>query len=446
MSEDASRHLKRNFALGVANGVVFMAGSSLLSATTILPTFLENVFRSKALIGVGAYLLAMGWNLPQIVVAYFVRAFRYRKPIYIYGNLTRMAFIGAFVACIYFLHDSPRTLGILFFVLLGCAGLAAGTVGLVYQDIVARTIPANRRGAYNAYRIFGGQGVAAIASSLVAKWVLDHPERFPYPLNYVLIFGVAWACMTSGTVIFSLVREPPDPVQRSRQSFRIFTAEVLLVLRRNRNYRLYLLQRLLRACEGFAIPYYVLFAKDALGLGDGAVGTFQIVGVVTVVLAAIWWGRISDSTGNRSVITLSSIAAAAAPLAALGVAWANRAGAFAGARTLGLFGASVSAQGGTLATLAMGAVFVLVAAAGAGSQIGFPNYIMDTAPARRRQTYLGLTTTYDGILLIVLPAVGGLLIEVTGYAVGFLVTLLVLAASVAVSTRLHEPRQALQSN
>jgi len=254
MTDEAQTHLRRNFLLGVANGVIFMAGSSLSNPTTILPKFLETVFQSKALIGVGSYLILMGWSLPQLPAAYFARSLSRRKPVYIWGNTARMTLTGLFVLAFFFFRKSPGIVGLAYFVFLGAAGIAAGAVGLAYQDIVSRTIPSTRRGAYNAYRIFGGQGLTALAGSILVKYVLDHPDKFPYPQNYLLFFALAWAMMTTGVVAFSFMKEPAEPSPKPRPSPRAFLLELYLILKINRNYRRFLFQKWLRACELFAIP------------------------------------------------------------------------------------------------------------------------------------------------------------------------------------------------
>jgi MFS family permease len=385
--------------------------------------------------------MSMGWSMPQVVTAYFARALPYRKPLYIYGNAARMALIAAFVGGFFIWRDSPRTVGMLYFVLLGLAGLAAGAVGLAYQDIVARTIPADRRGAYTAYRILGGQGVLALASGFIVKYILDHPERYPYPGNYIMIFALSWALMATAVVAFSFVKEPADKTPRRLPRPGAYMLEMWLIVKNNRNYRLYLVQKLLRSCENFAIPYYVIYAGRRLGLGAGAVGTFLVVGVITTAIVPLWWGRLADRKGNRAALFWSSVVAAAAPFAALAAAVIAGGKAFAGEQvSLQFLGWAGTIERGTAVTVLLAPIFVLLSAAGAGFQIGGANYIMDTAPARRRPVYLGITTTIDGLLLVISPAIGGFVIDATDYWVAFLAAGVGAAASAAVARRLWEPR------
>ncbi|MCD6404868.1 MAG: hypothetical protein J7M19_03490, partial [Planctomycetes bacterium] len=287
MTDEGQQHLRRNFLLGVANGVIFMAGSSLLGPAVILPQFLSTIFESKMIVGMGAHLIVVGWSLPQVVIAYFFRSLRHKKPAYIIGNSTRMALIGVFLLCFLIFQERPRVVGILFFVLMGSASLVAGFVGLAYQDIVARVIPSQKRGMYIAYRAFGGTGVMALVVGFFAKHVLDNPAAYPYPGNYLLIFTVAWIMMSVGVVAFSLIREPAERDVRPRPRLRTYIFELYLIVKRDHDFRRYLVVRMVRACEGLAIPFYIVYARHQFGLSGKAVGTFLLVGIVATLPAAI---------------------------------------------------------------------------------------------------------------------------------------------------------------
>ncbi len=465
MDEFTERYARRNFILGVANGVIFMAGSALLDPATILPAYLATIVKSNALIGLGSMLMGIGWQLPQALVAYWLRSLRHRKPAYIFGNTTRLGFVGLFVLSMILFNGNTRLVGASYFFCLTLAGLGAGTVGLAYQDIVARTIPPHRRGAYNAYRIIGGQGILALAGSILARWVLARPEVFPYPWNYALIFGFAWFVMSVGVVMFSLMKEPEEKTAKSRPPFKKFVFEMYLIVKRDAAFSTFLFVRMLRSFELLAVSFYIVFASSILGLGDSAAGTFLTVRLATTFVAALLWGRMSDRSGTRAVIRLSSIASAAAPAFALVVALlvakpavlapAARAGAPAAeAATAPAGGETTVAEpavlrvvgGGWLATvLVMSPVFILMTLGTIGGWIGPQNHLMEIAPPRRRPLYLGLSTSFDGILVLTIPAVGGAVIDavnrfsggrMAGYVVTFALSCVLVCVSAVLSSRL----------
>ena len=97
----------------------------------------------------------------------------------------------------------------------------------------------------------------------------------------------------------------------------------------------------------------------------------------------------------------------------------------------------------------MAPVFVLMTLGGIGSWIGPQNYLMEIAPARRRPLYIGLSTTFDGILVLIIPAIGGAMIDavngatsarVPGYTVTFFIACIITMTSASMAARLREPR------
>ncbi len=449
MSDGAGKHLRRNFALGVANGVVFMAGSSIFGPALILPQFLSTIFESKTVVGVGSNLFRMGWALLQIVVAYFLRSLKRRKPVYVIGNAVRMSMVGLFVLSFYVFQNNLRVVGILFFVFIGFATLSAGPVGLAYQDIVARVIPAEKRGSYVAYRVLGGQGITALAVGLLVRHILAHPESFPYPGSYLTIFTISWLLMSAGVVMFSFVREPEEREIRAMPRLKTYLLELIVIVKRDHNFRRFLIVRALRICEALAIPFYIVYGRLVLGLPEKAAGTFFVAGIIATLPCSLLWGKLADRFGNRVVIILSCLGSLAAPLIALALTAANAAG-FPAREVyhFGAAGAQLSLSAETLSVVLLAPVFIIVRVAAVGGIIGLNNYVMETAPVRRRPLYLGVATSLGGVFMITMPAVGGAMIDIVERVTGGAGYWLVFAASAAavggaaiVARGLSEPRR-----
>ena len=75
------------------------------------------------------------------------------------------------------------------------------------------------------------------------------------------------------------------------------------------------------------------------------------------------------------------------------------------------------------------------------SNWSFTNYILDIAPPKDRTTYVGLSNTLGG-LLVLAPVLGGAILDATSFATLFAVSLTVFALATVVVSRL--PRQAAQ--
>ena len=132
------------------------------------------------------------------------------------------------------------------------------------------------------------------------------------------------------------------------------------------------------------------------------------------ILSNLLWGQLSDRVGNRIVIILTAATATAVPV-------------------LGLLSSVV---GWRLLT----AVFVLIGFSTSGGGIGFTNYLLEIAPEHLRPTYIALQGTSMGLTML-LPILGGLLIDVCSYEATFLVTLAALIIGLLLSLTLREVRK-----
>ena len=65
-------HLRRNFALGVVNGALYIVAESLIDPALVLTWFLARLSASNLLIGLVVPLRDAGWFLPQLFAAHYL--------------------------------------------------------------------------------------------------------------------------------------------------------------------------------------------------------------------------------------------------------------------------------------------------------------------------------------------------------------------------------------
>jgi len=85
-------------------------------------------------------------------------------------------------------------------------------------------------------------------------------------------------------------------------------------------------------------------------------------------------------------------------------------------------------------------IFVAIGALNSSMMPGFINFVLELAPSEERATYIALTNTLCGVLLLV-PFLGGWLLQATSYPVLFAVTAGGVVLGLVLSFRLEEPRQ-----
>ena len=75
-------HLKRNFALGVINGGLFVFAEALMSIDTVLTWFVQQLGGSNFLIGLVGPMRDAGWFLPQLFVSHRLQREPLKMPLY----------------------------------------------------------------------------------------------------------------------------------------------------------------------------------------------------------------------------------------------------------------------------------------------------------------------------------------------------------------------------
>ena len=130
----------------------------------------------------------------------------------------------------------------------------------------------------------------------------------------MFLASLAAAVITVAIISFCLVSEPEVTVRESRMPFRKFLLRGPFLLKNVRSYRMLLVVRIMLGVWGMALPFYILYARERLGLETSAVGIFLSVQMAGMVLSNLLWGALSNRAGNKMVLQLVSAVAILSPL------------------------------------------------------------------------------------------------------------------------------------
>jgi len=177
---------RRNFWLGVANGVLYAGAEALTDPSVVLTYFTSLLTTSKLPVGLVAPMRIGGWFLPQLFVSGIIQRQERKLPIYTQLGVVRALAWGLMVLALWFITDQAVLLGFLFLFLIAYS-LAEGLAGLSFMDVVGKVVPPDRRGAFFGARRLGGGGLA-LASSAVVAWALSERSGLKFPHVLPLFF------------------------------------------------------------------------------------------------------------------------------------------------------------------------------------------------------------------------------------------------------------------
>ena len=440
----ADAHYRRNFSLGVLNGVFFQFGMGFFSADVILPAFITTLAvaagwssGTHAIVGLGSVLPSLGWLLPQFFVARFIQPRRRKLPVYHRAVVVRSVSFILLVLCVHQLAvPLPGVLLVVSLLLLLAFGITGGVGGNAFMDIVGKTIPAGKRGSFFGTRMFFGGATGLLAGQTVRYL---QARQLAFPMDYVILFSTGTLCILIGYIAFSLVKEPEEEGSTERARWREHLKRAPEILRTDRDFRMLFLTRIGGNVVALCYPFYALYAFQILGAPDTMSGTFISILAISSVLSNLLWSQIGDHYGNRRLIQWGMATSILGPLAALLVPHITPTQGFM-ARWLTQLG-PLTSSGIPVHNLFLLA-FVAVGMSRTALMMGGMNYLLDISPAAERPTYIGLMNTFSAPLML-MPMIGGYLIDWFPFQIVFLISLVAAVFTLLLAYRLTEPRKEL---
>jgi MFS family permease len=278
---------------------------------------------------------------------------------------------------------------VVFILLLAWKSVGGGIVATPWQELMAKIIPVMRRGRFFGIANVIGQ-MLGIVGSAVAMALLGW---LPYPYNFATCFGVGAIGIGVSWLFVLQTKEPPSVLAPISEQH--YTGRLLEILRRDVNFRMYLVCRWLWYLGSMATGFMAVYAIAHFHLSDATAAIYTGILYAAGVVGYAFWGPLGDKLGNKRTM----VASATLWLLALVVALLSSA-----------------AWGYYL-------VFALMGFASSGGVIADLNIAMEFGPEIERPTYIGLTRTITGPALLIAPLLGGWIAQTWSYPVLFGVSL-----------------------
>jgi MFS family permease len=385
------RDLRRNFIVNVLDGGFFWFAYSFIAPAVILPLYVSRLTDSKLAIGLIAVLGATGYFFPQLFTSNWVERMAVKKdlPVKLGFFTERVPMLLLPLSVLLAVPQPGLALGALM-LLFGWHSFGAGIIAVGWNSMIGKIFPVRIRGTFMGLATFTGN-LTGIAGAFVAAQFLD---RLAFPYGYMACFAVGGLMILISWFFLALTREPPDEINPAPTSNREYWQRIPIILRRDANLRGYLIAQFFIAMSGMSWGFVAVYASETWALSDGRVGLFTTAVMVGQSIFNLLFGLLGDRKGYLVVLVSSvglSIAALLTAAYAPGPDWFFL--------VFGLRGASMA--GFFLSTL----------------------IAYEFSAAEIRPTYIGMNNTWQGILNAISPLVGGLLAELTGYRVLFLVSI-----------------------
>ncbi len=407
-AEPQRDQVRRNYTLGVLSGAAGTLTFDFLHPELILAGMVYALTESKLLVALVTVVSKAGVLAPQLLVGHRLEHRPLKRPYYLALSGVKIVALAAMIAAMAQLSSERCSLPmLLFFLAYLVACICNGASHVVFMDMAGRMIPSGRVGAYFGTRHLLG-GVFSIAlGALVIQPVLTHVAL---PLNYLVLAVIGAGLALLSATLFALCREQAGPTARAPTTLGESLRRGMGWLRSDRDYRSYFWQRIGFRITYLGLAFFIPYGSETLSGAGSAVGMAALGGIMVATiklsrtLASALWGRAADRRGYRSCLVGAGVLAVGAPALALAAPCLPRV--FAVALPLVRTELDLPLLVYMLALVVMGVSLQ-------GTVIGGARFLVTTAPAHRRISYVGFLNTVTSPLTL-LPLAGAWLAEAVG--------------------------------
>ncbi len=415
-----------NFSVNLWDIAFITLGISFISRETVIPVLVSQLTDSKLAIGLVPALWGIGFYLPQLLTANWAESMAYKKPFVMVVGFAfeRLPYLLIGLLVLAFALSAPTVALVAVLIGVGVASSGAGVATPAWLDMIAKVIPVRRRGIWFGLGFGLGQLMGVVGAYFVGRILVNHA----FPNNYALLFFLGFGFTIISWAGLALTREPASESVKKVAPLTLYLGRLSTVLKRDRNYRRYLLSKSLVNLGGMSSGFFAVYGTELFALDGRGVGLLTAVLVGTQAVLNPLWGLFADRVGHKAVLAAGAFFVVLAPLSALFLA---------GGVSLNPLSAtdvnSWGVQGGTSALLNVwGTVpygllltFLCLGAYLAADHTSSLSIILEFCAPEDRPTYVGLTNTILAPVLIGAPILGGWLAGVLGYAAMFGVALVV---------------------
>lgn len=290
-------NVKRNFILNVFDGAIFALAMNFAALNTVIPVYVKKIGGTNLAVGLIPVIWTIGFHLPQIFTANYVRQQQSKKKVVMVTAFVQRLpwFILALLSYLVIVNVDTFLGLVIFFAGFLFAAFGGGMNLPAWFDLLTKITPTHIRGRLFAFRVTLG-AVMGIFAGYAAKQILDNVQ---YPANFSLLFGIAFVIMMISYVFLASLKEEKVNTAAKAIHWKEFLKGLPQILKKEKNYRNYLIADVLMILAGMANAFYTVYAFEKFNLTSGYAGDFTIVMMAATVFASLFFGFLADKYGHR---------------------------------------------------------------------------------------------------------------------------------------------------
>jgi MFS family permease len=300
---NTEQNYRRNVLANLGDAAFVEASNGMTPLGTIIASLLWYLTPSKTIISLVGTLNNIVQFIPQLWAAKKMERIRELKPLLLYYSGGQRFIWFLLAAMVLWVIPLGGNIFIpAFLVGYGIYGYFVGQASLVWINYLVKMVPANNLGKFLGFRAALGSATAIGGAFLSKYWL----EKFHFPVNYAVIFGLAGVlgilsfCCLGSTIENIGTTAPVKPQEKA------FWQRAFLIARHDHNFQAYLLATILITMGKMPFTFQVIYAQERIGITIGQVALASVALMVGQTLGYLFWGWLTDHTSFKTTIVLST--------------------------------------------------------------------------------------------------------------------------------------------
>jgi hypothetical protein len=377
--EVACREQPLNFFVHIGSLVASKTGDRLSSPKLVLSWLFTGLGAPTFMLGLLVPIRESLSLIPQLFVAGAIRRVGVRKWFWVTGSVVQGLVVIVMAGVSLSLRGAPAGWSILG--LLVVFSLARGVCSVAEKDVLGKTISKGRRGTVTGYAS-SAAGAITIVVGFVALALQPDEQGLMLFVGLLAIAGALWIL---AALIFSRLEEYSGATEGGGNAITEALRQMHLI-RVDRDLRQFLVVRTLLLSTALVAPFYVGIASEHSGGALTQFGTMLIATGAASFLSAPVWGRLADRS-SRQVMAAAALLAAVSGVVTAGLAHTPEL---------------------PYPAIAFSSTYFLLNIAHAGVRVGRKTHLVDIATADNRASYVAVSNTFIGAMLIAGGAFGAI--------------------------------------
>jgi MFS family permease len=388
-------NLRSNRNKFIAQGFFLTAALAVADTSTVLPLIIDYFNGSEVLIGILSSLLKGGAIIMQLWTAFQAQdksnVLGSLRKVFVYRFLSWFL-IGFSILLFYSLNDSIVLIFVSIFLFL--FSFSAGVGVIYFQELIAKAFTKKYRGKAIAYKQIAS-GLAGIISGGISGFIL---ELFSAPVSFAYLFFFSSFVMLFGILFFWNFKEiEKKDTNQKEKNFGLFLKGAGAAFISDKSLQFQTLTRFLSYSLFFVFPFFILHAKNQIGIEGKEIGLIISLQMIGAVGGNLLWAFLASKNLNRCVIVISFF------LSIIAVLLVFR------AETIEIYYV----------------IYFLAGASIDGFRLAYSNLILIIAPENKRPMYVAVQNNLSSFgLFFAIP--GGIFLKLTNFNTVSIITIFLL--------------------